>query len=467
MYTKYIFSFLGAIALLLSSCQQKKQEEYWITTPVTQNDLSMAISASGTLKATNTVEVGTQVSGVINEVLVDFNDKVKAGQIIARLDDRMLQAALQQAEAAVSQAELQLSQRQRAYQDAQRYNAGTEADLSVIEAEASRQQVKTQLDLAQRNFERYQNLYNKGAASRLEFESKQMEYERLQANYDAATAMVDRSKANLSSVDLRQSLEQLKMAEANLQSARANRQQAAINLGNTEIRSPIDGIILSRTVENGQTVAASFQTPILFTIAKDLTQMEIEASIDESDIGFIQLGQPVNYTVDAYADKDFSGKVQEIRLQPQVISNVVIYTVVINTDNPNQHLLPGMTANLDIITNEANDALLVPVTALSFQPPAPVLANWQEYLQHNTPPQQAQDSNGDTGWLWLLNGQEEIRPVQAKITLNNGRQVAIESDDITPKDLVVTGLQETSTKRRGKEKAKSPFMPTLPGQNSK
>lgn len=465
MHTKHIITVLSIASLLLSSCQRNTQTDY-LTTPVTQGNLVMTISASGTLKATNTVEVGTQVSGVINEVLVDFNDKVVAGQVIARLDDRMLRAALQQAEAVVRQAEVQLSQQQRAYEHAQRYNSGATADLSVLEAEASRQQVKAQLDLARRNYERYENLYEKGAASRLEYESKQMEYERLQANYEAATAMVDRSKANLSNVDLQQSLEQVRISEANLKSARASQQQARINLEHAEIRSPIDGVILSRTVENGQTVAASFQTPILFTIAKDLTQMEIEASVDESDIGFIRVGQAVDYTVDAYGQTAFSGEVQEIRLQPQVISNVVIYTVVISTDNPDQKLLPGMTANLDVTTDKVDNSILIPVTALSFQPPQEVLASWKEYLQNDAIARQTANRNGEAGLIWLLD-EEEIRPLRVWVSLNNGRQAAIESPDITPQDQVITGIQKVERGRKAEGEAKSPFMPKLPSRNAK
>lgn len=450
--------YSSTLILLLSACSAEQTANNWQTTSVDRGGLEMVISASGTLKATNTVEIGTQVSGVIEEVLVDFNDDVKAGQVIARLDDRMLRASLQQAHASVQQAELQLAQRERAYADAQRFNSGEQTDLSVREAEANRQQIKTQLGLAQRNFERYKNLYEKGAASRLEFESKQMEYERLQANYNAASTSVDRTKANLSTVDLQRTREDLLTAKANLQSARAAYRQAAVNLEHTEIRSPIDGVVLSRNIENGQTVAASFQTPILFSIANDLTKMEIEASIDESDIGYIQKGQAVSFTVDAYGQASFTGEVKEIRLQPAVVSNVVIYTVIIATQNADQQLMPGMTANLDIVTEQIKDALIIPVTALHFQPPTA--------SQRAVPASMPETNSKDRSVIWQLVG-DQLAPVQVEILLNNGRFAAVASDELSKGSIIVTGYEPQKTRGKADKEAQSPFMPSLPSRNNK
>ncbi|MEL7249326.1 MAG: efflux RND transporter periplasmic adaptor subunit [Bacteroidota bacterium] len=453
----FILSF-SALILLLSSCGADPDTNKWVTTSTNQGSLEMVISASGTLQATNTVEVGTQVSGVVQEVLVDFNDVVKAGQVIARLDDRMLHASLQQADAALRQAELQLAQRKRAYQDALRFNSGEQVDLSVREAEASRSQVKAQLDLAQRNFERYQNLYENGAASRLEYENKQMEYERLRASYAAANASVDRSKANLSNVDVQRSQEDMLAAQANLKSATAALQQAQVNLEHTEIRSPIDGVVLSRNIEHGQTVAASFQTPILFTIANDLTQMEIEASVDESDIGFIQTGQVVSFTVDAFGQETFQGEVQEVRLQPKVISNVVIYTVIISAQNENQRLMPGMTANLDVVTEQVEDAVLVPIAALNFQPSNVGDFNWQGQLTSNT------NSYDRSGVVWQLD-QGELKPLRVGILLNNGRWVAIDSPTVKSGIELVIGEEQAERRKSEEKEAQSPFMPSLPGSN--
>lgn len=450
--------YISTLILLLSSCSAEQTENNWKTSTVDRGELEMVISASGTLKATNTVEIGTQVSGVIEEVLVDFNDEVKAGQVIARLDDRMLRASLQQAQASVQQAELQLAQRERAYADAQRYNNGEQTDLSVREAEANLQQIKAQLDLAERNFNRYKNLYEKGAASRIEYENKQMEYERLQANYNSASTSVDRTKANLSSVDLQRTREDLLTAKANLQSARAAHRQAVVNLEHTEIRSPIDGVVLSRNIEHGQTVAASFQTPILFSIANDLTKMEIEASIDESDIGYIQQGQPVNFNVDAYGQASFTGTVQEVRLQPTVVSNVVIYTVIIATENKDQQLMPGMTANLAIVTEQVKDALIIPVTALHFQP------NTTDGVA--VPASLPESTAKESRLIWKLEDGQLV-PVQVGILLNNGRFAAVESSELTAGSTLVTGYEQQKARGAADKEAQSPFMPSLPPRNNK
>ncbi|MEL7423977.1 MAG: efflux RND transporter periplasmic adaptor subunit [Bacteroidota bacterium] len=458
MNNKIFILHLGALILFLSSCGKGPETSTWVTTSADQGSLEMVISASGTLQATNTVEIGTQVSGVVEEVLVDFNEVVKAGQVIARLDDRMLHASLQQADAALKQAELQLAQRQRAYQDALRFNSGQQADLSVREAEASRAQVKAQLDLAQRNFERYQNLYENGAASRLEYENKQMEYQRLQANYAAANASVDRSKVNLSNVDVQRSQEDVLAAEANLKSAKAALQQAQVNLEHTEIRSPIDGVVLARNIEDGQTVAASFQTPILFTIANDLTQMEIEASVDESDIGFIQTGQSVSFTVDAFGQETFQGEVQEVRLQPKVISNVVIYTVIISAQNESQRLMPGMTANLDVVTEQVEDAVLVPIAALNFQPSNADEFNWKDH------PSAGSTNYNRNGVVWQLH-QGALKPLRVGILLNNGRWVAIDSSTVKPGIELVIGEEQAQRRKAEEKEAQSPFMPSLPGSN--
>ena len=189
--------------------------------------------------------------------------------------------------------------------------------------------------------------------------------------------------------------------------------------------------------------------------------MEIEASIDESDIGFIQAGQAVKFTVDAYGQEEFTGKVEEVRLQPQVISNVVIYTVIISTVNGNQQLMPGMTANLDITTEKVNDALLAPVSALNFKPPAAQQSRWKEYLQNKGVVRQtANSSGGQAGLIWLLE-ENGIRPQWVWVQLNNGRQAAIESADLRPGEMVVTGQAPQNNRRS--DKAQSPFMPSLPG----
>src|SRR6185369_7138400 len=244
------------------------------------------------------VAVGTQVSGTISKVYVDFNSKVKRGQLLAELDKTILNAQVQQIVSSIQQAQSQLT-----YQ--------------------------------QSNINRQSQLYNAGAISKAELETAQNEF---------------------------------KVAQAGLKAAQSQLQAAQKNLSLASIHSPIDGTVLSRNVSEGQTVAASFNTPTLFSIAKDLTRMQVGAAVDEADIGNVKQGQRVSFTVDAFPDDVFDGNVLEIRLQPTVSSNVVTYTTIISANNNNLKLKPGMTANISIYTKEEENALLVSAKATKFKP---------------------------------------------------------------------------------------------------
>jgi len=265
---------------------------------VTRGDLENVISATGALSAVGTVEVGTQVSGTIDEVYVDYNGTVRRGQVLAVLDTTMLAA-------------------------------------SVRDARANEQAAEAQYEQIRRAYDRAQELFDQGLASEVETD-------------DALT--------------------NLKSSKAQLLGAKASLDRQRANLSYAVIRSPIDGTVIMRNVERGQTVAASFSTPTLFTIAEDLRQMEIHALVDESDIGQIEEGQDVRFTVEAYIDEVFSGTVREVWLQPETISNVVNYTVVVDAENSKGLLLPGMTATVDFLLDSLHDVLLVPNSALSIQP---------------------------------------------------------------------------------------------------
>ena len=269
-----------------------------VTAAVVQADISTTISATGSLEPVDQVEVGTQVSGDISKIYVDFNSKVKKGQVIAELDKSKLQATLNQAEIAYKSAENDFN-----------YKKNT--------------------------FERTKKLAESKSASAVELETA--EY-----NMNAAQFTVEQRKNEVA--------------------------QARLNLSYATIKSPIGGVVLKRAVDVGQTVAASMSTPTLFIIAKDLSQMKVMAAVDEADIGQVKAGQRVEFTVDAFQEDKFSGKVQEVRLNPTTTSNVVTYTVVITAENPEQKLLPGMTATCTIVTKEVKDAIAVPVKALKFTP---------------------------------------------------------------------------------------------------
>ena len=278
---------------------------------VSRGDVQVVVTATGTLSAVRTVQVGSQVSGTLQKLYVDFNDKVRKGQVVAIIDPTFLEA-------------------------------------SVRDAEASLQRATAQFNEAQRSFERIKTLLSKGLAA--------------QADYDAALSQFESNDA------------------ARKQSA-AQLERAKINLRYATILSPIDGVVVSRAVDVGQTVAASFSAPTLFTIANDLTKMQVQANVDEADIGKVHEGQDVSFTVDAYAEQTFHGKVQQVRLSPQVTQNVVNYTVIIDVPNPDLKLLPGMTATVTILVEKKEAVLRVPTIALRFNPP-------EEYIE------QKKDSTG-------------------------------------------------------------------------
>lgn len=284
------------------------------TARVSQGAVANRVSATGTIQAVTTVQVGTQVSGTINWLGADYNSIVRKGQVIARLDASLLQAQVAQAEANVAQARAQVDN--------------------------SRVQVTD----AQQKFGRAQELAARQLIARSEL--------------DAATVAVDTARA------------QQRSAEAGLVQAEASLNQNRVNLEHTTITAPIDGIVIERSVDVGQTVAASLQSPTIFAIAADLAQMRVSASVDESDIGNIRPRQPVSFGVDAYAGETFNGIVSQIRLQPAVVQNVTTYSVVIDVPNPQLKLKPGMTANVAIEIASRDEAVLVPNAALRFRPTA-------------------------------------------------------------------------------------------------
>ena len=294
---------IAAIAVYFVFGTKKQTTVEWRTAKVEKGDIQVTVRASGTLQAVTTVQVGTQVSGIIKKIYVDFNSVVREGQVIAVLDTILLAQAVEDARASLKKSEIQVNQ-------------------------------------TKRDFDRTKVL----------FEQKVM----AQADYDLALTAYE-------------------TAVANAVSAQSALSRAKINLRYATIIAPISGVVVSRAVDVGQTVAASFSTPTMFTIANDLTKMQVQANIDEGDIGKIRVDQTVKFTVDAYPDMTFNGTVRQVRLQPVVTQNVVNYTVIIDVPNPDLKLLPGMTANITVMVQEEKDVLKVPATALRFSPP-------QEYI---------------------------------------------------------------------------------------
>ncbi|MGF1462149.1 MAG: efflux RND transporter periplasmic adaptor subunit [Maricaulaceae bacterium] len=315
------------------------------TTSVERTDVRSTVATSGAVRALVTVEVGSQLSGQISELFADFNDEVKAGGLLARLDPQTFETRVRESEAALSV-----------------------ADATIAVQRAGLERAEAVLENAQADYARSTSLMSRGATS--------------QAALDAAKAALKTAEADLA------------VAQANLVNAQATRVQrlaalesARIDLERTFIRSPIDGVVVERAIDLGQTVAASLNAPILFTIAQDLTEVQIDAQVDEADIGQVSAGQTANFTVDAFPNVDFEGEVEQIRLAALNEGNVVTYTVVVSARNPDRRLLPGMTANLDIITGSKDDALVVSNQAVRFEPRGPAEALVVEPPQGGRGPQ--------------------------------------------------------------------------------
>ena len=377
------------------------------TAKIGKGTISNTVTATGTLEAIKTVEVGTQVSGVIEKIFVDFNSQVKKGQLLAQLDETPLLTQLEQSKASVDQSEAEVK-----YQKA--------------------------------TFDRYKVLAEKKLIAQSDFDLAEYNYNKAVATLNNVKSVYDRSK---------------------------------INLSYARIYSPIDGIILERAVDEGQTVAASFSTPTLFTIANDLTQMRVEAKVDEADIGKVLNGQRVEFTVDAFPLKKFAGEVTEIRLKPVSSANVITYTVVINAPNPEKILMPGMTANASFFVTERKDILLVPSKAVQFTPDQAALDIYNQTAGGNNQPSTTliapamgeaapkdQQQGGSEKTVWIKQG-AVIHPQRITVGVTDEIHDEVLSG-LTEGDTVVTSMTSgvTSTKAAA---TKSPFMPQRPGSNRK
>ncbi len=310
---RYIFVIVAIIVSIFAifGITKSKQIKYE-TKEINRCTITQYVEASGTINPVNTVSVGSTVSGLIKAIYVDYNSEVKKGQLLAQIDPANFEAQVQQNMAQISNAQ---------------------ANLIRLQAIA---------EFDEKQYQRYKNLYTKNFVAKSELDQKYSTYKSDLAQINAARAQINQYQASL--------------------------RTAQTNLGYTQIIAPVDGTVISRKIDVGQPVAASFQAPELFTIAQDLTKMQIEVSVSEADIGKVKEGQDVTYTLDGYPDSDFEGKVTQVRLSPTTVSNVVTYTVIVDVDNEDLKLKPGMTANVSIITSQSQDVLCVPNLALKFTP---------------------------------------------------------------------------------------------------
>ncbi len=342
--------------------------------------ITEVVEASGTINPVNTVSVGSTVSGLIKAIYVDYNSVVKKGQLLAQIDPANFEATVQQNRAQISSAQ---------------------ADLARIEA---------QLEMTRKTYNRYKNLYQKNFIAKSELDQAESDY-----------------LSNLA---------QLGAAKAKINQAQATYKTALTNLGYTKIIAPVDGTIISREIDLGQPVAASFQAPELFTIAQDLTKMQIEVSVSEADIGKVQEGQEVTYTLDGYPDSVFRGKVTQVRISPTTVSNVVTYSVIVEVNNKDLKLKPGMTANVSIITSKNEDVLCAPSIALKYTPET----SGKKY-----------QSQG----LWILS---DNRPKRVNITTGSSDDTNIEviSKSLKVGDKVIIGASNQTKRDKNSSQRRRP-----------
>jgi HlyD family secretion protein len=361
---------LGAAALLWAVffSDSRNGASSFRLAAVERGPIISAVSTSGTLNAVITVQVGSQVSGQIKELLADFNSEVKAGLVIARIDPETFEAKVRQARAELDVARANVHIQRAGIERAQKELANAAASLNS--AKARTEKARVTLVNAKRNLERRRTLFQSGSVSESQIDDAQTAHDQTlaQMNSDEADERASESMVATREAALKTARAQVDYAIEQVRQKEAALYQAEVDLENTFIRSPVDGVVIERAVDIGQTVAATFQAPKLFVIAQDLRQMQVETDVDEADIGRVHVGQEAIFTVDAFAGREFHGQVLQVRKAPRVVQNVVTYTVLVSADNSDLRLLPGMTANIQIIVDERQNALKVPNAALRFKP---------------------------------------------------------------------------------------------------
>ncbi len=356
-----------AAAIWFAATRDKDIGQRFQTTQAVRGNLTEEITANGTINPVRVVNVGSQVSGTVQKLYVDFNDRVTEGQVLLELDPQLFRARLAQSEAALANAQAQAA-------------------------------------LAQANAKRAAELRRQDFISQQDYES---------------------------------SLASARSAAAQVASAQASRAQDRANLGFSIIRSPVSGVIISRQVDIGQTVAASFQTPTLFTIARNLTQMQIEASVAEADISRVSVGQKASFTVDAYADRTFAGTVSQVRLNPTTQQNVVTFTVVVDVANPDGALLPGMTVNASFLVRDYSDALLVPNAAMSWKP-----SDWTSQRAQDLAKGEKGSASADTGFgttIFVLGADGKPQPRRIRLGAADNDNSIVVGGNLKAGEKVITG----------------------------
>ena len=396
---------------------------------VERGEISTTVTATGTINPVITVLVGSQVSGTIKALYADFNSRVKEGQIISQIDPALFEAQVDQAKANVLNAQANV----------------LNAQANLKSAQANLEKAEVTVSDAKRTLDRNRPLVERQVIAQSVFDTAQ-------TNYDSAVAQLEAAKAQLESAK-----SQVESTKAQVEQTKAALKLAETNLRYTTIRSPVNGVVISRNVDVGQTVAASLQAPTLFTIAKDLTQMQVDTNVSEADIGRLSVGQEATFTVDAYPEKTFRGKVSEIRNAPTTISNVVTYDVVIQVDNKDLKLKPGMTANVSVLVAHKEGVLKIPNAALRFRPEFAKSGEAEEKSKEALSKRQqlsgsAKSSQGDRKLavkVWVLSSEGKPKPISIVLGITNGTFSEMVSGDL--KDGTEVIVEETSNKKGGSQ----------------
>ncbi len=388
-----IVAVIGIMVLAFSLSGKKEEKMELSTQKVSLGNIENSVTATGTIEPIKTVDVGTQVSGTISQILADYNSVVKKGQLLAVLDKTVLQSSLNS-------------------------------------SKANFESAKNELNYQKSNYDRIKMLFANQSVSKTDLETAQYQYENAKATYSKAKEEIIKAQTNLNYA---------------------------------MIYSPIDGVVISRSVNEGQTVAASFSTPTLFTIAQDLKKMQVVAKVDEADIGQVKEGQTVSFTVDAFPDDVFHGKVTQVRLEATTTSNVVTYEVVIDAPNPELKLKPGLTANVTIYTLQHKDVVVVPSKALRFKPDAKALSVFG--AQGVSAP-----VNAASKTVWVKN-KEGIKPIIVTVGETDGVNTeiigGINAGDVVVLELKAASLGSAGDNQSDSTEGNSPFMPKRPGGDSK
>ena len=519
-HKKYLILGLGGAALLAVAGfyfwgGQAGATQY-LTAKVERGNLRNTVTATGTLQAVTTVQVGSQASGTISSLTADYNSVVKKGQVIAQLDPAVSKAQVDQARANLQQAQASLQQARAAVTNSRagvtdaraKAQAATSTaqnnQAGVVGARANLAVLKAQQDDAMSLLKQQESLVKSGIIAQRELDIAQTAYQTAKAKYDQGVAQLNQAilseqsatssgivqsqaQVQQSQAGVQQSQAQVQAAEAQVQQAAAALQLAEVNLAHTTITSPIDGIVVSRDVNVGQTVAASLSAPTLFTIANDLTKMQVIANIDQADIGLVENAKSVKFGVDAFPGKDFDGKIEQMRLNPVTVQNVVTYSVVMDVDNPEQKLKPGMTANLTITIDERNNVLKVPNSALRFTPQdgsgqraaggngngqgrrqagggdaSPRNGNAGNGTDVQFAPSTAPVLAGQTRIVWVLGQDGKPQRRRIKVGLTDGASTEVVEGNLVEGELVITGQTLSSASRTNTNQGSAPGFGSAP-----